>query len=92
MYLFSGDTKSAVLLVFRDFLKIYVHIQVERKHLSCLGLVEAQILGRTSALKLTSFTPLGNTAARKVDTVSREFTQAFSPETYFSGLLSHRPI
>lgn len=59
VYLFSGDMKSAVHLVFRDFIKIYVHIQVERKHMSCLGLVEAQTLRRPSALKVTSFNQNG---------------------------------
>lgn len=59
--------KSVVLLVFRDFLKkIHVHIQAGRKHMSHLDLVEAEILGRTSSLKGTSFNQNGNRATRKV--------------------------
>lgn len=66
MYCFSEDMKSVVLLVFGDFLKTHALIQVEKKHMSGLDVVEVQILGRTSTLKVTSFNQNGNRAARSV--------------------------
>lgn len=37
VYSFSEDMESVVLLAFGEFLKIHMHIQVERKYMSYLG-------------------------------------------------------
>lgn len=66
MYCFSEDMKSVVLLVFWDVLETHALIQVEKKHMSGFDVVEVQILGRTSALKVTSFNHKGNRAARRM--------------------------